>query len=122
MSKSIKVLIVEDESAISMAVSEKINEVGWQSITAVNGEEGLFMYEKEKPDIILLDLIMPVMDGITMLEKLKEMNNRIPVIIFSNVEDQTKVAKTLELGSYYYMVKSDCSLDDIIKQIEKVVK
>jgi len=118
MNKSIKVLIVEDELSILTAISGKIQEIGWQSLEAKNGEEGLKLYIAEKPDVILLDIIMPVMDGIAMLKELKKLKSKTPVLIFSNLSDQSKVAEALELGSFNYMIKADNSLDDIVAQIK----
>jgi len=122
MNKSIKVLIVEDELSILTAISGKIKEIGWQPLEAKNGEEGLKLYSAEKPNIILLDLIMPVMDGITMLKELKKLKNKTPVLVFSNLSDKEKVAEALELGSFHYMVKADNSLNDIITQVKVMLK
>lgn len=121
MNQGKKVLIVEDEKALQQALSEKMKDIGWQPISAFNGEEGLKMLKENQPDVILLDIIMPIMDGITMLKKMKELGDTTPVIIFSNLNDSNKVAEAVTLGSFNYLTKSDCSLEDIIDKIKQVV-
>lgn len=119
--KSYTILIVEDEFKMQKALSDKIKRVGWQFALAGNGEEGLRMAESVKPDLILLDVIMPVMDGITMLKKLRK-TSKVPVIILTNLYDEEKIFESMKMGNYDYLVKSNYSLDDIVKRIKKALK
>lgn len=116
--KSYKILIIEDELRIIKAIKDKIVRKGWQAVVASNGEEGLRMAKKEKPDMILLDIVMPVMDGLTMLKKLRKTSDT-PVLILTNLSDEKKLFEALREGSYDYLIKSDYSLDDVIKKIQE---
>ena len=94
---------------------------------AGNGEDGLVQAEKLRPDLILLDVIMPKMDGITMLQKLRagsEWGSRVPVIILTNLTldlDENKMGKLGSLNMASYLLKIDCKLDDIIKKVKKTL-
>lgn len=117
MDKKRSLLIVEDEDAIRRAIVMKFNKAGFSVLEAKNGEEGLNVFIKERPDIILLDLVMPVMDGIEMLKKLRkcEGGQDVPVIIFTNLTEAEKTAEGLEFGVRDYLVKSDWKLEDVVQ-------
>ncbi len=119
--KPYKILIVEDELKLQKAIGDKIERRGWRFTVASNGGEGLRKFKSEKPDLILLDIIMPVMDGLTMLKELRKISD-VPVLILTNLYDERKLTEALKVGSYDYLVKSDYSLDDIIEKIEKALK
>lgn len=115
-----KILIIEDELSLMMALHEKFKTEGFEVIEAKNGEEGLKMATKKTPDLILLDLIMPVMDGITMLKKLRltEEGKDLPVIILTNLSDDRAVSESLESGVSDYLVKTNWHLDDVVKKVK----
>lgn len=116
-----KILIVEDETPLRVAVSDILTFEGFEVFQAKNGEEGLAMALGEHPDLILLDLMMPVMDGLTMLEKLrenKEWGKTAAVILLTNINDPEKVAMATEAGSYDFLVKSDWNIEDVVKKIK----
>ena len=115
------VLVVEDERAMTQALADKCTLEGFGVLTAKDGEEGLEVALREHPDIILLDIIMPKMDGITMLKKLRrdEWGKKAKVIILSNLSDEDRVSDAIEQGTYDYLVKADWKLDDIITRIRK---
>lgn len=119
-----KILIVEDESALSGAISEKLKHNKFKVLVAADGRAGLILAEKEKPDLILLDLLMPVMDGLSMLKELRanEWGQHIPVIIMTNFSDMDKTAAALEYGVHDYLVKSDWKLEDIVKKVNEKLK
>jgi len=114
-----KILIVEDESSLLSALVEKLTKEGFETLEAKNGEEGLVMAKKEKPDLILLDIVMPVMDGITMLKQMRnsDWGKEIPVIMLTNLSEDDKVDESLENGAFEYLVKSDWKLEDVVKKI-----
>lgn len=112
-----KILIVEDELKLASVLSAKLEKMDFEVLTAGNGEEGLRKVANDKPDLILLDIVMPVMDGLTMLKKLREANDKTPVIVLSNLSDSDNVAESFEQKSYDYLVKTDYSLDDVINKI-----
>lgn len=116
-----KILIVEDEAPLRNAVSDILAFEGFTVFQAKNGQEGLDISLKEHPDLILLDLMMPVMDGLTMLEKLrtdKEWGYNAAVILLTNINDPEKVAMATEAGSYDFLVKSDWNIEDVVKKVK----
>lgn len=116
-----KILIVEDESPLRNAVSDILSFEGFQVFQAKNGQEGLDIALKEKPDLILLDLMMPVMDGLSMLEKLREdkpYGAQASVILLTNINDPDKVAQATSAGSYDFLVKSDWNIEDVVRKIK----
>jgi len=116
-----KILIVEDDTTMQKLLTDKFTKSGFEVLSALNGKEGLKMALKEKPDMILLDLVMPVMDGMTMLSKLREdkWGKNARVIILSNLSDAEKVSEAIQKGTYDYLVKVDWRLEDIVKKISK---
>jgi DNA-binding response OmpR family regulator len=117
MDKKRLMLVVEDENAIRKAIVLKFNKEGFDVLEAKNGEEGLDVFIKERPEIILLDLVMPVMGGMEMLKKLRkcEGGNDVPVIIFTNLSEAEQTAEGLEFGVRDYLVKSDWKLEDVVQ-------
>ncbi len=116
-----KILIVEDETPLRNAVSDILTFEGFEVFQAKNGQEGLDAALKEHPDLILLDLMMPVMDGLTMLEKLRQdadYGKKAAVILLTNINDPEKVAMATEAGSYDFLVKSDWNIEDVVKKIK----
>lgn len=115
-----RVLIIDDETALRQALVAKLELDGIEVEQAVNGQEGLDRIKSFKPDLILLDQIMPIMDGQTMLTELKK-DKTIDypyVVIISNVDDNEAVNISLQKGVYDYLVKSNMSLDDISSLIK----
>ncbi|MCK5027906.1 MAG: response regulator [Candidatus Pacebacteria bacterium] len=120
-----KILIVDDDKIFLKIFRDTLNKdyVGRYDVaSAENGEEGLAKIEEFHPDLIVLDIKMPKMDGIEFLRALKEKQcePQIPVLISSNFSDAEKISEGLELGVKGYVVKSDYSLDGIIKRIESL--
>jgi DNA-binding response OmpR family regulator len=119
-----KVLIVEDEKMLSDALAYKLTNSGFTVLTAENGEIGLETAVAQKPDIILLDLMMPIMDGKTMLRKLRDFPQfkTLPVIILTNAGD---VHNMMETKTYYnandFLIKSNITPDLVVKKIRDLV-
>jgi DNA-binding response OmpR family regulator len=120
MPKDKKILIIEDEKALSQALFDKLERDGFIVIRACNGKIGLEMALEEKPDLILLDIVMPVMDGLTMLQELKkdDWGNKAKVIVLTNLYDSEKVIDCVEQGVTDYLIKTDWKLVDIIEKIK----
>lgn len=117
-----KILVVEDEAPLRTAVSDILVFEGFEVFQAKNGQEGLDIALAEHPDLILLDLMMPIMDGLTMLEKLrehKEWGKTAAVILLTNINDPEKVAEATEAGSFDFLVKSDWNIEDVVKKIKQ---
>jgi len=118
-----KILFIEDEAALQKAFGDILSTEGFQMISAIDGEIGLRLAESEKPNLIILDLILPKLHGLEVLKGLKENKEtrNIPVIILTNLGDLENIEQALELGATTYMVKSDYTLDDIIEKVKKAI-
>ena len=119
-----KILFIEDESALQKTFGEILRQEGYEMISALDGETGLRLAKSEKPDLILLDLILPKMHGFEVLKKLKEDKETkdIPVIVLTNLEKIEDVDKALELGATTYLVKAKYSLEEIVEKIKKALE
>ncbi|MFH1781967.1 MAG: response regulator [Patescibacteria group bacterium] len=121
-----KILIVEDEPSLRSALRDKIKDQGFEVFTGANGKEGLKQAIKNKPDLILLDIIMPKVDGVTMLKKLREESKwgkEVPVVILTNLGADDEIVKDcLETKPVYYLIKSEVSLEEVIERIKMYLK
>ena len=116
------VLIVEDEGLLRELMSEKLQLEGFNTLEAMDGEEGLAMAIEKHPDLIILDLLMPKMGGMEVLRKLREddYGRSIPVIIVSNLSSQENIAEGAEKGAVEYLIKANFSLEEIINKIKEM--
>ncbi len=116
-----KILIVEDEIPLLKALSERFIREGFSTLEAKNGLEGLSMAQQQHPDLILLDIIMPGMDGMEMLEKLKlnPESKNIPVILLTNIGDTSKILTAIEAGAESYLIKANVKLEDVVKVVKE---
>lgn len=119
-----KILIVEDEPMVRRALVEKITEEkGLMIMSAKNGKEGLDAALREHPDFILLDLLMPVMDGMEMLSLLREdeWGKNAKVMFLSNVADSEKVSEGAAKGVHQFMIKSNTNVSELLAHLKKEV-
>lgn len=116
-----KILVVEDELSLRSALNGKLSREGFGILEAKNGKEGLEIALSAHPDLVLLDIVMPVMDGMTMLQKLRKdpWGAEAKVFMLTNLSDTNKVADAIMQGSYDYLVKTDWTLEDIVSRIRK---
>ena len=119
-----KILFIEDEQTLQKTLGDILKKEGYEVVSALDGETGLRLVGTEKPDLILLDVILPKIEGFDVLKKLKEDPNtkNIPVIILTNLEEMEHVEKALQLGATTYLVKTDSSLEDVLEKVEKSLK
>ena len=124
MSKKKKILIVEEEVIYLSVFSDKFKSEYFDVFEAKNGQEGFDIALKEHPDLILLDIAMPVMDGLTMLSKLREdkWGEDANVILLTNYTDENKIAEAGEKGVFEYLVKKDWSVDDLVEKVKEKLK
>jgi DNA-binding response OmpR family regulator len=117
-----KILIIEDETVLLELFADKFISEKFEVSQSTTAEKGLKLALKNKPDLILLDILLPKMDGLTMLRILRadSWGKNVPVIILSNVTDQQKVSEAMKLGVYDYIVKTDLILNDLVKQVKEV--
>jgi CheY-like chemotaxis protein len=117
------ILFIEDEAVLQKTLSEVLRQENYKVINALDGESGLNLAKLEKPDLILLDLILPKMNGFDVLENLKvspETKN-IPVIVMTNLENIENVEKAIEAGATTYLCKAQYSPTEILEKINKIL-
>lgn len=119
-----KILVIEDDRSLQNALVEMISQEGYETASALDGEEGLEKVDQFKPDLILLDIILPKKDGYEVLSEIKknEKTKDIPVLILTNLEEVNNVQKALDLGATTFMVKSDFSLKDVLGKVRENLK
>ena len=119
-----KILFVEDESALQKTFGDILKKEGYEVISALDGGTGLKLAKSKKPDLILLDLILPKMNGFEVLEKLKESpgTKDIPVIILTNIGRMEDIGRALELGAKTYLVKADYTLEEVVKKVKQALE
>lgn len=115
------ILIVEDEKTISRALELKLHKAGFKSKAAYNGFDALQLMAKEKFDLVLLDLIMPKVDGFGVLGELKKRGNKTPIIVSSNLGQENDVGKAKALGAKDYFIKSNTQIEDVIDRINALI-
>lgn len=118
-----KIVLADDEKFIAIAYNDGLKRAGYTVVVANDGEEALEKIKTEKPDLVLLDLIMPKMTGFEVLKALKAdpALQQIPVFILSNLSQATDEAEARTLGATVFMVKSDISLQDLIARIKQLL-
>jgi len=119
-----KILIIEDEKILAGMYKEKFEMEGFEVDLAFDGKEGLEKTKKLKPDLILLDILLPEENGVSFLKKLKEDPeiSKIPVVAFSNYDDPQTKRETLELGVKEYLIKTNYTPKEIIEKIKEYLK
>lgn len=120
----IKVLLIEDDVRVRELYELVLKMDEYQVITAETGEEGLVKAEEENPDLIFLDIRLPGMNGLEVLESLRKNKKTadIPVVILSNLDDEKTVSKGISLGAQEYIVKSRITPADLSKRVKDVGK
>lgn len=123
MNKS-KIVIIEDDTFLGEMYVTKFELEGYKMFLANNGEDGLKLIKKEKPDLILLDIIMPKMNGFEVLESLKSDKNlkSIPVILLTNLGQKEDIDKGLELGAVDYLIKAHFVPSEVIQKVKDILK
>ena len=116
-----RILVVEDEKPLARALLLKLSHSGFEVETAHDGEAALEMIQKKKFDLIILDLVMPKLDGFGVLQKLKEKDNKTPVVVSSNLSQDVDAKRARELGVTNYFVKSDSSIAHVVEYVKKIL-
>lgn len=117
-----KILIIDDEQPILKMYSTALSE--YNILTAPNGEEGLRIAKAEKPDLIYLDIIMPKINGLDVLKKLKEdeQTSEIPVVLLTNLPEEASKDKAKALGAFDYFVKVNYEPEDLLTATRKILR
>lgn len=119
-----KILIIEDEKDLRFFLTTAFKTEGFEIIEAIDGETGIEKAKKEKPDLILLDLLLPGIDGFEVLSRLKkdEELEKIPIFVLSNFDQEEKKEKSFKLGAVDYLVKANFSLEEIVEKVSSFLK
>jgi DNA-binding response OmpR family regulator len=114
------ILLVEDDSFLSQVLGDRLTQEGYDVTICGDGEEGLKTAKKEMHDLVLLDIVLPTLDGISILREIKadDRLTSMNVIMLSNLNDPKRVQEASDLGAEYY-VKSDTELEEIVKTVQK---
>ena len=121
--KTKRILLVEDDEFLAELYATKLNLEGFEVSLAVDGEKGLKMTGEEMPDLVLLDIILPKMDGFEVLKQLKAdaKTKPIPVILLTNLSQKDEVKKGLELGAIDYLIKAHFMPSEVVKKIKQTL-
>ncbi|MFA6096796.1 MAG: response regulator [Candidatus Paceibacterota bacterium] len=118
-----KIMLIEDEEILSGLLRRKLEENGYEVIVAFDGEEGIEIMKKQRPDLVLLDIVMPKMGGFEVMEemnKIPELNLKdLPVIIVSNSGQPVEIGKAQELGIRDYLIKTQFDPQEVVDKVKK---
>lgn len=118
-----KILVIDDDQFFSKTLGAALPKDRYELVQAEDGEVGLAKLKSEKPDLIILDLMMPKLDGTEFLKKLQESKDlpKVPVLVSSNLSSVKKISDVMAMGAVGYVIKSDESLESIVQDIERVL-
>lgn len=120
--KDLKVLVVEDEASMRKMMTGVLQQAGFVVIEASNGKEGEEKAIAEKPNAIVTDNMMPILNGVDMIGEIRQSSEwgaKVPIILMTNVNDMNAVNKSLQSGGVDYLMKSDIQLDDIVNLVKQ---
>lgn len=118
-----KILVIDDDQFFSKTLEAALPAGKYSLISAEDGEVGLEKLKSDKPDLIILDLMMPKLDGTAFLKKLQESKDlpKVPILVSSNLSSVKKISDVMSMGAVGYVIKSDESLQSIVQDIERVL-
>lgn len=119
--KKKKVLIAEDEKAYSRALVLKLNNSGFEAVSAANGEEALEALKSGEFDLLLCDLVMPKVNGFEVIESIKKQGLKLPVIVLSNLSQADDEKKARAMGASDFLAKSNITLAEVIAKVQSVL-
>ncbi len=121
-----KVLLVEDDQILARLYQTKFQKEGFDIQLAFDGQDGLDKMRSFLPELIILDLIMPKVDGFNFLEKVKgdsELSKRgTPILVLSNLGQESDIKKAMEMGAKDFFIKADVSLSQMVEKVRKYLK
>jgi len=116
-----KILIAEDEKPMARALEIKLNKAGFETTVVFDGVSAVKELQAGKYDLLLLDLMMTNKDGFSVLSDLKEIKNKVPVIVSTNLNQKEDIEKAMDLGAKDYFVKSDTTISEVVDHVKKVL-
>ena len=119
-----KILVVEDDMNLQRTLIEYLKKENFETLGASNGEDGVILAKKEKPDLILLDIVLPRKNSYEVIKELKSDDNtlKIPIVLLTNLGSYSDVEKALNLGATTYLVKADYKLEEVVAKIKEILK
>lgn len=116
-----KILIVEDDTLINKMYFEKLTRDGYEVTVAINGQEGLDKMRTNRPDLIILDIMMPKLSGVEVIQEMKKDVNleKIPIIVLTNLTEGPDIEKAKKMGITEYLIKSDLDPEDVSETVKK---
>lgn len=118
------ILVIEDDRFLRKVYESKLPKEGFKILVMPNGKEGLAALKKERPDLVLLDLIMPIMTGFEVLEAVKKDKklSNIPILVMSNLGQEEDIARAKSLGAVDFLIKSNLSIKEVVEKIKFYLK
>lgn len=119
-----KILLIEDDSLIVKIYTTRLKADGYEIVSAEDGEKGLEVAQQEKPDLILLDVMMPKIDGFTVIQTLRadEQFKNTPIIMYSNLAQEAESKRAIEVGATEFITKANISPTELVNKIKSYVK
>ncbi|NGF55853.1 response regulator transcription factor [Parapedobacter sp. SGR-10] len=117
----IKVLYVEDEESLALIVADSLEDYGFEVIHRTNGQDALSLFKKDKPDVLVIDIMMPLMDGFTLATEIRKMDMQVPILFLSAMTQTEDVVKGFHLGANDY-VRKPFKIEELIVRIEALAK
>jgi len=121
--KGKKVLVVDDDKFFISLISKKLTDGGLEVSYAYEGQAALKGLEDNKPDVIILDIMLPDMDGYEILKKIKDnpATNPIPVVFLSNLGSRDDIVKGRQLGAHTFLIKATVTMEEVLKEVSKII-
>jgi len=116
-----KILIIEDEIILLEALKEKLTNIGYEVEAVYDGEAGLEIIKEKKPDLLVLDILLPGINGYEVMERLKKENISLPILVVSNSGQPVEIEKAKELGANDFIIKAAFSLENIEEKVKKLI-
>ncbi|MFA7681758.1 MAG: response regulator [Candidatus Peribacteraceae bacterium] len=120
--EKVHILIAEDDPVLREVYAKKFSLSGYDILTVVNGEEAIQAVTKKAPDILILDLNMPVLDGFAVMEKFPRSARSFPIIVLTNFGNEQNRKRAEELGADDYFVKNEMTIKSLLDMVEKLLK
>ena len=120
---AIKIVVAEDDKLLSASLCDALKSEGYEITPGYDGEEALGKIKEVMPDLVLLDIMMPKMDGLSVLREVRASaaTATIPVIVLTNLGDVDTISKIVESGAADYLLKSDQSVDNVLQKVKEVL-
>ena len=119
-----KILLIEDDDMLRGLITKRLTKGGYQIVQSIDGISGLKAVEDEKPDLVLLDIVLPGIDGYEILGKIKNnaLLSKTPVVMLSNLSQKDDVEKALKLGAADYFIKINFTSEEVLEKIKNILK